>query len=835
MSEETALNAQGSASTSTSSSPRTTIASLSRENSTTSFVDSPESSRGGGVRHKGKSTRPTSKQFLDKLEVAGNAEGYVSDQMPGTVPLPRYPGAVHSKPLPPHRVARIANSFGVHVPAPHAMVHNSSFITRRSASAHSTSRHIVRQTTATRLLLHVIPPEGLVEGNDLTTSARLGDSFSRRGKLMALHTTLQGQLQAIKHDYNFPSTAGLIVNLLDARDNDAADDYIGPQLSEDVWAALWRPALKLDKEEQQRAFKPKRPSTPPSPESTDGNDLLSPSTSHANEPSSADGDRTLRPFMIGRFGLTSPSTTTLASASSVTSFDSATSFPRSPSIFTTHTHRHGHVHRSESQASASAASDTASITSSLRRTTTNPQSIVGKIEFDIDLHKGRWYDQWSARKRAQPPPLTLSRRTSASRSASVASQRERAQMVISPAESIPETPLSAALTAPFDLNASFAQSSVGSEQSPSLAARLDLPSPPLGNLSDLPSPAPEHNTEEYAPLEEEEEGDVDEDDEGSTYEEELTRTAVLPTTTMGLGLTGDDEMSWRDLQSSDAPTHPRSTQGAFAANLEEDVEEEDPIGASSNDVERDLKEVLEIMGEQRQDTLESVDSAMTGTSADTSESAASSTTSESAPAVIVPVLSSPIVLQVEKHSTHDGDEEEGDGEKVHSGEDTDSDYPDSPASLEPSASSSAPIFPRTRTIPPPLHLRVPSAEQSQLALTSPNTDDDVLRVQVLQASPFGSPETGTVSLGYLRGGEGSGTPEGLSPSSSLFAPDSGAGDRSSIGSSSSAGDGDDYTSQIRLQKKLDSLERVSSCVSLTCSCFLLGMGTDTDIAMLLGW
>lgn len=81
-----------------------------------------------------------------------------------------------------------------------------------------------------------------------------------------------------------------------------------------------------------------------------------------------------------------------------------------------------------------------------------------------------------------------------------------------------------------------------------------------------------------------------------------------------------------------------------------------------------------------------------------------------------------------------------------------------------------------------------------------------MRVQVLQASPFGSPETQTVSLGYL-GGEGAATPDGLSPSSSLF-PD--AGDRSSIGSSSSAGDGDDYTSQIRLQKKLDSLERVSA-------------------------
>lgn len=826
MSDETAINANGSAPASTSSSPRTTIATLSRENSTTSAFDSAGSIRGG--RHKGSTDKRTSGRFLASLaDGVGNAEGYISDQQPGTLPLPRYPGIAGAKPLPPHRVARIAHSFGLGTAlppgsAPHA---TSSFTYRRSTSANSYSRHHSRQTTATRLLLHVVPPAGLIEGNELVESGRNGDPLSRRGSLLPLHTTLHGQLQAIKREYNFPSTAGLILNLLDAKDNEDAESYVGPRLSEEAWSALWRPALNLDRREQRGAFTPKRPTSPPSPSasaSAEDNpsdaDMLTPSSSTAAEPSSAPpGDRSLRPLIIGRGLLTSPSTTTLASMSSFNSIDSFTTFPHSPSIFPLTPHSalppiNGHIPRSDS---TSVNSDTASYTSSVRRVPTSTP-IVGKIEFDIDLHKGRWYDQWSARKRSQPPPMLLSSRASSSSArASVVSPTASdvtgdGRMLVSPSEASPE-PVARSLAAAFDFQASISLSSVHSEQSPSLAARLELPSSPrLESLSELSSPTVEegqHGSQDgYAQLD----GDGDDDetpsDGESDYEaEEVTHTAAIVRLSRDADM-NEDELAWRDLQqeqaadaSPDEPglgLGPPKRRSEFEPDLEGEIPEEDPIGgADVNDATKDLAEVVAIWNE-RQGTM---DSHFTQPSEPTRSSSSSSSTtseSESAPAVIVPVLSSPIVLNVdqvaegEKKEDVREDDEDVEGEKEY----------DSPESL---VTPQLPIFPlestRSRTVPPPLHLRAPS-------------DNADVRVQLVQASPSGSPEHAPMSLAYLGNrangsGEISPRPESsLSPSASLDLLE--FDNRSSVGSTTSSNGDDELGSQIRLSDKLDTLEKV---------------------------
>lgn len=794
MSEETAVNAHGSAPASTSSSPRTTIASSSRKNSGTGFFGSLEFSRGS--KHKG-NDRHNSGRFLHALtEDSGNAEGYVSDQQPGTLSLPRYPGVGNAKPLSAHRIARIAHSFGVHAPLPHLTGHRqpSPFTDHRSFSAHSYSRHNLRQTTATRLLLHVIPPAGLIEGNELVTSGAADDPLSRRGSLLPLHTTLQGQLQAIKREYNFPSTAGLILNLLDARDNEDAQDYIGPRLSEESWAVLWRPALKLDREEQQRSFTPKRPSSPPSPVSAEGaspdTDLLSPSSNGQLEPSSAPPapGGNLRPLLTSRNPLTSPSTTTLASTASLTSLDLGSAIPRSPSIFPPTPSSQLFQHHPLRSDSASNRSDTASVTSSARRIIA-PSPIVGKVEFDVDLQKGRWYDQWSARRRAQPPPILLSRRV-LSTTGSVASTPDR---ISSPVEVVPEPRLSErSVDAPFDLTASISVSSVPSEPSPSLAARLELPSsPPFSSRGEL-TPAidgayPFSNTEDgYAPLDDptELDGDGCESQSGaeSEYGEEVAQAAVMAQHTE----MQEDELAWRELQQdvehTDGQSRWRSARNTeFDVDLEGEIPEEDPISNGVNDATRDLEEVVAIWNE-RQGT---VDSQTTQESVKSIQSSptTSATTSEFASTAIVTILSSPSVLHDNTDNIKDGNTKDN-ADK----------YTMSPESVE---TPLLPVFPNksniSRSIPPPLHLRPPS-------------ENTGVRVQILEASPSGSPEQGTASLIDVDG-------EGRSSFDSLATSPSGelleVGDHGSVTSTSSSGD-DELKSQIRLSQRLDTLEKVST-------------------------
>jgi hypothetical protein len=141
-------------------------------------------------------------------------------------------------------------------------------------------------------------------------------------------------------------------------------------------------------------------------------------------------------------------------------------------------------------------------------------------------------------------------------------------------------------------------------------------------------------------------------------------------------------------------------------------------------------------------------------------------------------LSSPIVLRVEKDQTQNINGEASLRP---------SDLPDAQASIR----NSKP----TRPLPPPLHLVAPSGPA----------------VNVFQASPTGSP-SGSLFATLSPMDDPLYTPSSMS----LDVETSGEGgsdrlSRSSIGSTSSFGDdGDDgdVKSQLRLRKRLDSLERV---------------------------
>lgn len=338
-------------------------------------------------------------------------------------------------------------------------------------------------------------------------------------------------------------------------------------------------------------------------------------------------------------------------------------------------------------------------------------------------------------------------------------------------------------------------SSVPSEPSPSLAARLELPSsPPLGSLGDLTPPIdgthPTSSAEDgYIPLGDppEMDGDDGESQSGaeSEYAEEVTSTPVIVRDSREMQ---EDELAWRELRQGAEHTNGqlrrRSARNAeFNVDLEGEIPEEDPVGNGVNDATKDLEEVVAIWNERQR----TIDSGMTRESVASVQSSftISSMMSESAPAVIVPVLSSPIVLSNDKPN-----------EEVVNNE---AKYTESPESIE---APQLPILNKptsSRNIPPPLHLRPPSG----------NTG---VRVQILEASPSGSPEQATASLFDVDGlsGEGRSSFDSLlptSPSGELLE----VGDHSSTTSTSSSGD-DEFRSQVRLSQRLDNLERVSTCL-----------------------
>lgn len=483
------------------------------------------------------------------------SEEYMSDQVSDTVHVPRYPGALKSTPLAPHRIARIANSFGVHTPVPHSAP-ISSFANRRSVSSGSSfSRHHSRSTTATRLLIHIIPPLHLPSSNGPEPPTLNGPRPQvRRGTLLPLHTTLQGQLEAIKREYNFPSIAGLVVYLLDAKDDEAAEEFIGPRISDEAWKLLWSRVFTMEREETQRSFlSPSLISAPPSP--MDIEDGTS-SDSHGHDTPSI-RDRRLLPLRTAQSIRTSPSTTTLSSVNSFASNESSSSFPRRPGIIT-------------QQRSASLASgDFSSITSSRQLP---PSPVVGKIEFDIDLQKGRWYEQWSQRKWGTPSsiPSGLSRRPSGSSSSVPPTHR-----VLISAERL-------------------AQKN---------ADRLKLPNTlfPSSHSAPITPITPDDLDDEspagYTPLDDD---DAHDEDDTNNRFGGIRRGGGL-----GLGMLNGDEDDWRDLQSSRGPSAPLKTRSGpaieLSPSLEGEIEEADPIGVNS--ATKDLEEVLQLWNARSGDDL----------------------------------------------------------------------------------------------------------------------------------------------------------------------------------------------------------------------------------------
>lgn len=178
-------------------------------------------------------------------------------------------------PLPPHKLAKLANALGVPTPVPathgtHAFTlaptsptippstvsTNFSDALRRSPtpSFASTQAQHTSAASTSKYLLHVIPPYHLpheVDDPDLTPSPPTASGYHtqfRRGVLVPVYPTLQAQLGAIAREYALPSTVGMILYLITALSPTVAEEP-GPRLSEDIWRHIWSRVVKAEKEE----------------------------------------------------------------------------------------------------------------------------------------------------------------------------------------------------------------------------------------------------------------------------------------------------------------------------------------------------------------------------------------------------------------------------------------------------------------------------------------------------------------------------------------------------------------------------------------------------------
>ncbi|THH14232.1 hypothetical protein EW146_g6072, partial [Bondarzewia mesenterica] len=327
-------------------------------------------------------------------------------------------------PLPPHRLAKLANALGISTPIP--LSHSSSDSAATSSSVPTSSvssyaeswrsptpsvsstSHLTSQTahaSSSKFLLHVVPPTHLphdsnsAESLELTPPPLTASGYHtqfRRGTLVPLFPTLQSQLWAIAKEYALPSTAGMILYLINSTPSRAQSppnvtakyptdlsEEPGPRLSEEIWKHLWARVVKAEID----AY-PSRTSTP----NPVGLGLgfggraspLSPE-SRTSEPNP------LRPLVSPRRIPPQPMTTPITPSSSTPSTSSDVRTQESSSV----------PSRSDPDTP-----DTSLPPGSRAETLDLPGlsspsiiPILAKVEFDIDRRKAAWYEPWMRSRR----------------------------------------------------------------------------------------------------------------------------------------------------------------------------------------------------------------------------------------------------------------------------------------------------------------------------------------------------------------------------------------------------------------------------------------------------
>jgi len=377
-------------------------------------------------------------------------------------------------PLPPHRLAKLANALGVSTPIPAGQ--SPTTYTSRSFSDLASPTEFRRsptpssgaassmgfnsyQPTTSKFLLHVVPPKHLPHDSDYSDESSLPTPNApgyhtqfRRGTLVPVHSTFQAQLGAIAKEYALPSSVGLILYLVSNSpqsplpDQNEELDEPGPRLSEDIWKHLWTRVLRT--EQRDDMLMPSLSSRSVTPSTPQIQYPLSPGSAAASRSTPflpQENEGPLRPFLSSSGESTSfpvspqPQYSTITSSSTPSTMSDRRSHNKSapPSSF--------------SQSSEPDTPDTSVDETALRGNNINSNAssflhlpglnspslipILAKVEFDIDRRKAAWYEPWVRSRKANHAKRTGSRKNSTSASQSrerggsddaASSSRERA-------------------------------------------------------------------------------------------------------------------------------------------------------------------------------------------------------------------------------------------------------------------------------------------------------------------------------------------------------------------------------------------------------------------------
>ncbi|KAI0639918.1 hypothetical protein C8Q77DRAFT_1069770 [Trametes polyzona] len=343
-------------------------------------------------------------------------------------------------PLPPHRLAKLANALGVSTPVPAiyavsspstsyapspivpSTAASSAFDFRRSPTPSVASGHTYTPAPqSSKYLLHVIPPNHLphesdnVYDNELLPPPPTASGYHaqfRRGILVPVYPTLQSQLAAIAKEYALPSTVGLVLYLINssaaAQANmrlgnmaDDDDDVPGPRLSEDIWRHIWVRVLKAEREETSSSAARTKGLGFGTPAAQSSPSLLQDVMSNQSSLRPL-----LSPMRTETPQLMTPSPSTTASHSAISSRSDL-----------------------DSPESATSVSDGGNADDVPLPGLSSPAliPILAKVEFDIDRKKAPWYDRWKRSRRAQHAKRAESRLDTRRRAASRAGEESGAE------------------------------------------------------------------------------------------------------------------------------------------------------------------------------------------------------------------------------------------------------------------------------------------------------------------------------------------------------------------------------------------------------------------------
>ncbi|TCD62631.1 hypothetical protein EIP91_006615 [Steccherinum ochraceum] len=338
-----------------------------------------------------------------------------SSQLSPNTPGPSTQWPAPRAPLPPHRLAKLANALGISAPVPHSHIYNlspnsphsvpnssaaSSFpdLVRRSPtpSATSAQTHTPSSSSYSRYLLHVLPPEHLphefTDYDDLSLAPPSASGYHtqfRRGVMVPVYPTLQTQMGAIAREYALPSTLGMVLYLVTS--TPGADDEPGPRISEDIWKHIWTRVLRAEKEEL----------TPSGPRPLGlGFSVPGQSSPGLLQDIAANGHQ-LKSII--------PSPVRADTSQSVTPS------PSTPSNSAYSSQSELETPESASSVAASGDLDAGALTlPGLSSPSLIP--ILAKVEFDIDRRKAGWYDRWVRSRKVQHAKRAESRAEMRSRS-----------------------------------------------------------------------------------------------------------------------------------------------------------------------------------------------------------------------------------------------------------------------------------------------------------------------------------------------------------------------------------------------------------------------------------